>query len=304
MKIIALSAISTISAAASAELSAGRPLRGGSPEDEARVLEGRRLSMSMIEESSAQEVAEGDGKYVWDGKWPASTTTEATKAGHDWGSSGKQVSKWSGSKSGKSTSGGKSGKSSSSKDSYWGGGPPSTSGKCLIAHINPLSVADEGVRFPDADGAVILCFTNPLGSSATSAGGADTATVSLEVQGLRQLTAGGFHVHSGTSCADATSQEGHYWNSDTLDGLGPVGDGDPWFNIASPLAPTGTGYTTDEHGTGRAYYFVDYGYGYDDTVGKVIIIHDTVGTQADVDLGANLGNGGYARIACGVLEAH
>ena len=161
MKIIALSAISTISAAASAELSAGRPLRGGSPEDEARVLEGRRLSMSMIEESSAQEVAEGDGKYVWDGKWPASTTTEATKAGHDWGSSGKHVSKWSGSKSGKSTSGGKSGKTSSSKDSYWGGGPPSTSGKCLIAHINPLSVADEGVRFPDATALLFSALPTP-----------------------------------------------------------------------------------------------------------------------------------------------
>ena len=57
------------------------------------------------------------------------------------------------------------------------------------------------------------------------------------------------------------------------------------------IAPTGTGYTTDSAGTGRADFKFDQGYGYDDTVGKVVVVHDTV---------TSLG-GTYARIACGVL---
>ena len=57
------------------------------------------------------------------------------------------------------------------------------------------------------------------------------------------------------------------------------------------LAPTGTGYSTDKDGEGVAYFFVNYGYGFEDTVGKVIVIHDEVKATG----------GSYARIACGVL---
>ena len=59
------------------------------------------------------------------------------------------------------------------------------------------------------------------------------------------------------------------------------------------IAPTGAGYTTDADGIGRADFKFDQGYGYDDTVGKVVVIHDTVQSL----------NGTYARIACGVLAA-
>ena len=86
-------------------------------------------------------------------------------------------------------------------------------------------------------------------------------------------------------CTDATAQGGHYFNATT---------GDPWFNAANAaIAPTGAGYTTDSSGTGRAEFQFDQGYGYDDTVGKVVVVHDTV---------KSLG-GTYARVACGKLVA-
>ena len=91
-------------------------------------------------------------------------------------------------------------------------------------------------------------------------------------------------VRTGTSCTDATTQGGHYFNAATT--------GDPWFNaVNAAIAPTGAGYTTDSSGTGRAEFQFDQGYGYEDTVGKVIVVHDTV---------TSLG-GTYDRIACGVL---
>lgn len=87
---------------------------------------------------------------------------------------------------------------------------------------------------------------------------------------------------TGTSCASA-NQGGHYFNTAT---------GDPWFNTANPpIAPTGAGYNTDADGTGRGNFNFDQGYGYDATVGRVVVIHDTVQPEGD-----------YARVACGVLQ--
>ena len=52
-------------------------------------------------------------------------------------------------------------------------------------------------------------------------------------------------------------------------------NGDPWFNTAnSTIAPTGTSYSTDSAGFGTANFKFDDGYGYVNTVGKVIVIHD------------------------------
>mmetsp|Transcript_21034 Transcript_21034/g.42038 ORF Transcript_21034/g.42038 Transcript_21034/m.42038 type:complete len:117 (-) Transcript_21034:128-478(-) len=93
-------------------------------------------------------------------------------------------------------------------------------------------------------------------------------------------------LHSGTDCADAGLQGGHWWTTGQLS--------DPWFNMASPLAPTGTGYSTDEDGEGVAYFFFNNGYGYDDNKGHAVVIHDEVAPP--------LGNGDYARIACGILQ--
>ena len=104
-------------------------------------------------------------------------------------------------------------------------------------------------------------------------------------------------LHSGTACTDAASQGAHYWDDSNLTG-GPAGNGDAWFNIASGLAPTGTGYSTDEDGKTTAYFHFNNGYGYDDNKGHAVVIHGEVGTQE----GVTLGDGSYARIACGVLE--
>ena len=100
------------------------------------------------------------------------------------------------------------------------------------------------------------------------------------------------------ACTESALQGGHYWNSALLNGEGPKGDGDAWFNIASSLAPTGTGYSTDEDGKTTAYFHFDNGYGYEDNKGHAVVIHGEVGTQVDVVLG----DGTYPRVACGVLQ--
>ncbi|KAK1739600.1 hypothetical protein QTG54_009359 [Skeletonema marinoi] len=116
----------------------------------------------------------------------------------------------------------------------------------------------------------------------------------MKVKGLSELVAGGVHIHAGTSCDDTISQGGHYWNTDVLKSGGPKDNGDAWFNMASSLAPTGTGYSTDEDGEGVAYFFFNNGFGYNGNVGHAVVIHDEVAPP--------LGNGDYARIACGILE--
>jgi len=104
MKFTAIAAIS-VASGASAQHSK-KPLRRGAKdlaEDEpARVLQG---SMSMIQ---------GDAEYAWDGKWPATTTTEATEVA-DW-------SDWKGTSKASKSSSTKSGKSSS-KDGWWSAAP-------------------------------------------------------------------------------------------------------------------------------------------------------------------------------------
>mmetsp|Transcript_20735 Transcript_20735/g.31597 ORF Transcript_20735/g.31597 Transcript_20735/m.31597 type:complete len:117 (+) Transcript_20735:568-918(+) len=93
-------------------------------------------------------------------------------------------------------------------------------------------------------------------------------------------------LHSGTDCTDAGLQGGHWWNTGVLS--------DPWFNMASPLAPTGTGYSTDEDGEGVAYFFFNNGFGYDDNKGHAVVIHGEVASP--------LGGGTYPRVACGILQ--
>lgn len=137
------------------------------------------------------------------------------------------------------------------------------------------------------EGTVKVCFDNPIPSGLTPP--ADTATMEMEVEGLPATIAGGVHIHTGSSC-DPTSQGKHYWNT-ALAPRGKKEDGDAWFMEASSLAPTGTGYTTDDEGEGEARFFVDFGYGFAETVGKVVIIHGET----------TLTGGSYARIACGVL---
>ena len=75
---------------------------------------------------------------------------------------------------------------------------------------------------------------------------------------------------------------GHYYDPN---------HGDPWVNTPnSTIAPTGTSYSTDKSGTGKTEFQFDQGYGYEDSVGKVVVIHDAK-------------DGDYTRVSCGVLVA-
>lgn len=150
---------------------------------------------------------------------------------------------------------GKSGKSKSSKES------------CLQAEMQPSN----GNSFPDAEGTVRVCFTQELSET--------SGELRMGVDGLQpNIQDGGVHIHVGTSCDDAASQGPHYFN-----------EVDPWFNAPSAIAPTGTSYSTDTSGRGSADFLFDQGFGFNDTVGRVVVVHESF-------------ESGFSRIACGVLE--
>ena len=88
--------------------------------------------------------------------------------------------------------------------------------------------------------------------------------------GLEASTSGGFHIHTGTTCADAAAVGGHYYAHD-------AGAVDPWFD---------TKYETDADGavSGTVAAFVDFDL---PIAGRTVVVHDAAG----------------ARVACGVLEA-
>jgi len=159
---------------------------------------------------------------------------------------------------------------------------------CLKAKMN----ASNGYA-GDVEGTIEVCFGD-LSANSGSGSGSGSGSLLMKVKGLSELVAAGVHIHAGTSCDDTISQGGHYWNTDVLKSGGPKDNGDAWFNMASSLAPTGTGYSTDEDGEGVAYFFFNNGFGYNGNVGHAVVIHDEVAPP--------LGNGDYARIACGILE--
>ena len=120
----------------------------------------------------------------------------------------------------------------------------------------------------------------------------------MDVGGLRTKTVGGVHVHGGDDCE--ANQGPHYFKYDE----DLPSNGDPWFNTATSIAPSGAGYVTDDEGKSTTSFFFDQGYGYSQTKGKLIIIHDTVKTPLGENL-QDLGEEGqYKKIACGVLEPY
>ncbi len=149
---------------------------------------------------------------------------------------------------------------------------------------NPDNVTGS-FAYPNVQGTVTVCFD----SSAKTRG-----TLAMDVTNLRPsitgvITGGGVHVHNGTSCTSSITQGGHYWKPSQF---GVKGDGDPWYPQSKGIAPTGTWFNTGPMGKAEREFRFNQGYGYDLTVGKVIVIHD-----------ANTTAGGYKRIACGVLKA-
>jgi hypothetical protein len=92
----------------------------------------------------------------------------------------------------------------------------------------------------------------------------------------------------GTSCDNAG---GHFFRQDWSD-QGRDEDGNPWFPIQTSICPNGAVYTTDTNGGAEGAFDYINGYGYEETIGKVVIVRDKLTTL----------NGDYLPIACGVLE--
>lgn len=156
---------------------------------------------------------------------------------------------------------------------------------CLKATIAPSNKnATSGTYvYPNVKGTVRICFP-----SLTSTWG----TLNMDVQNLRPnikagITSGGVHVHVGTSCPTNNTQLGHYFKPAKT---GFKKDGDPWYPQKSNIALNGTGYTTNSAGQAKTTFQFNQGYGYNATVGKVIVIHD-----ANTTIAKN------KRIACGKL---
>ena len=87
----------------------------------------------------------------------------------------------------------------------------------------------------------------------------------------------GVHIHTGTTCSDATLVGGHYWNTAIY---GANSTYDPW------TAANGAYYTSDVYGRASRYFYLDQGYGYEDTLGHAVVIHAKDGS----------------RISCGTLS--
>ena len=92
----------------------------------------------------------------------------------------------------------------------------------------------------------------------------------------------------GTTCDD---QKFHFfkpnWSTE-----GRLNDGDPFYPKPSEICPRGAVYSTDQNGVTKGGFDYANGYGYDDTVGRVVVVHDML-----IPLG-----GDYSAIGCGVLE--
>ena len=164
-------------------------------------------------------------------------------------------------------------------------GPAPAATNCLKAQMAPSN----SQWFPGIEGDVMVCFDGEL--SPTSG-----TLVMNGVNGLQPSIAdGSVHIHSGTSCGD---QGGHYFSAGVS---GILGDGDPWFNTPDAnIAPDGASYATDAAGRGFTRFQFDQGYGYSQTIGKVVVMHDSK-TSGVVEVNGEVKN--YQRVACGVLQA-
>lgn len=97
----------------------------------------------------------------------------------------------------------------------------------------------------------------------------------VNLEGLDSLCLGcGAHIHVGTTCDDADSVGGHYWNTETL---GDSADDDPW-NFDT--------YQTDYWGRSTSGFVIDPEIGIELNEGRAVVIHGQDG----------------GRVGCGILE--
>lgn len=88
------------------------------------------------------------------------------------------------------------------------------------------------------------------------------------------VAGGGVHIHTGTSCEDATLVGGHYWDA----GVNETNP-DPW------TATYGAVYSSDEHGLAKGSFDLNSGYGLEENNGHAVVVHADDGS----------------RVGCGIL---
>ncbi len=102
----------------------------------------------------------------------------------------------------------------------------------------------------------------------------DDLTYEYRMRDLEVSAVGGTHIHTGTTCDDASLVGGHYWDTG-VNGTDP----DPW------TAEYGAVYETNVGGDARGSFTLNSGYGYEENAGHAVVVHDSTG----------------ARVGCGVL---
>ena len=95
-------------------------------------------------------------------------------------------------------------------------------------------------------------------------------TYKFKLDGLESNVIAGTHIHTGFTCDDASLVGGHHYN-----GI------DPWFNSFGAV------YRTNLFGNAIGEFTLNSGYGYDDNLGRAVVVHDSTG----------------ARVGCGVLKS-
>lgn len=88
------------------------------------------------------------------------------------------------------------------------------------------------------------------------------------------VTGAGTHIHTGTTCHDAALVGGHYWYKGVNETVP-----DPWTE------EFGAVYATDVTGFAKGNFVLTNGYGFQDNLGHVVVVHASDGS----------------RIGCGVL---
>ena len=104
----------------------------------------------------------------------------------------------------------------------------------------------------------------------TFPGGLGPMTFEYDLEGVEPDCVNcALHIHTGTTCDDASLVGGHYWNPDS--------GHDPWHM---------TGYNSNSSGDAKGEFVVDSGYGYEENDGHAVVVHAQDGS----------------RIGCGVLS--
>lgn len=118
----------------------------------------------------------------------------------------------------------------------------------------------------DVSGVVKARFKKGIGTEITVKYNLNGADANCETCGL--------HIHTGTTCDNATLVGGHYWDATKVV--------DPWVTAGGSI------YQSDANGVAQGRFKVDSGYNATMNVGHAVVVHDKATG---------------ARYGCGILDA-